>query len=118
MIRGPGSLNRAASPVRPSTTVNVRRVSPRTQVKAAGTARAASSAVTDSPVVPPIRPMTRTSAPSVCSVRATFSPLPPGRACTAAGRFTPDQFNVRDVMGHVQGGVEADDSDHMNRLFR
>ncbi len=90
-IRGPGSLNRAAVPVRPSTTVNVRRVSPRTQVKAAGTARAASSAVTASPVVPPTRPMTSTSVPSACSVRATFSPLPPGRACTADGRFTPAQ---------------------------
>ena len=90
-IRGPGSLNRAASPDRPSTTVNVRRVSPRTQVNAEGTARAASAAVTACPVVPPARPMTSTSVPSACSVRATFSPLPPGRACTSSGRFTPDQ---------------------------
>ena len=90
-IRGPGSLNRAASPVWPSTTVNVRRVSARVQVNAAGTPRAASATVTASPVVPPTRPMTRTSVPSACSVRATFSPLPPGRACTSSGRFTPAQ---------------------------
>ena len=81
-------------PVRPSTTVNVRRVSPGTGVNAAGTARAASPAVTASPVLPPARPSTSTPAPSACSVRATFSPLPPGRTCTASGRFTPDQLTA------------------------
>ena len=75
----------------PSTTVKVRRVSPATGANAAGTPSSRSDASTPVPVTPPASPSTSTSAPSACSVRATLSPLPPGRACTARGRFTPPQ---------------------------
>ena len=46
------------------------------------------------PVTPPASPMSSRSEASACSVRATFTPLPPGRVRTEVGRFTPAQFTV------------------------
>ncbi len=78
--RGPGSLNAVTLPLRPSTTVTVRRVSPPILVNVAGTPASASADSTAVPVTPPASPSTSTSAPSARRVRATFRPLPPGRA--------------------------------------
>ena len=89
LISGPGSLNSATAPGPsapwrpapwPSTTVKVRRVSAATGVNAAGTASSRRPASTALPVAPPANPSKRVSAPSACRVRATFVPLPPGRA--------------------------------------
>ena len=96
LTMGPASWNEVAlrsarlgSVTLASTTVKVRRVSPLTGAKAAVTPSASSAAVTPAPVIPPASPVTSTSAPRAASVRATFRPLPPGRSCTAPGRFTP-----------------------------
>ncbi len=59
----------------------------------------------------PTSPMSMTSAPNARSVRATFTPLPPRPGEHRGWPVHPRPVHHRDVMGDVEGGVEADRDD-------
>ncbi len=83
---GPGSLSKVAAPVSSDTTETVRRVSLSIGTRAAGTPAETSSAMTAAPVVPPANPVSNTSCPNACRMRATLMPWPPATPRTERTR--------------------------------
>ncbi len=83
---GPFSLISVCSPLVGSSTAVFVRDSSLIRTKSLRIASPVSASTIRVPVAPPAKPVAMTGWPSVFSVRATFTPLPPGSVCWSIER--------------------------------